>query len=303
MGKTKIEWCDYSFNPWWGCIKVSPGCEHCYMYAWVKRMGYGSTKPAITGPAKTTERRLFRPAHWAQPLAWDKAAQAAGVRERVFCASMGDVFEEHAQLVQERHQLWCLIDSTPNLDWLVLTKRPQNVMDMVPSHWRDRFPSNVWLGVSVEDQQRAEERIPILLNIPAQLRFLSCEPLLERITLDPWVRSGRLHWVIVGGESGGQARPFSTWWARRMATQCLFAGVPYFVKELGSNPQDSSGRSIKLHDYKGADWDEWPEDLRVRRYPVSPAVSESAVQRNRNTVQRSVATAGVDVNKIVYGAE
>ncbi len=239
---SSIEWTDHTFNPWWGCVKVSPGCHHCYAETLSKRFGNN-----IWGPAKTTSRRTFGPKHWAEPFKWNAEAAKAGQRKRVFCASMADVFEAHPMLDDERAKLWVLIEATPNLDWLLLTKRPENIMRMTPDAWALGLPANVWAGTSVEDQQRADERIPELLRVPARVRFLSCEPLLGPINLDhylidDWTRIGgnvhyhdrpALHWVISGGESGPGARPMHPDWARGLRDQCVAAGVAYHFKQWG----------------------------------------------------------------------
>src|SRR5712691_9642684 len=128
--KTTIEWCDFSWNPWWGCFKVSEGCKHCYAETLSKRFGRD-----IWGPASTTERRFFGPKHWDEPLQWNEQAKREGTRKRVFCASMADVYEDHPMVKSARHSLWLLIQETPHLDWLLLTKRPENVLNMSPAAW------------------------------------------------------------------------------------------------------------------------------------------------------------------------
>lgn len=240
---SKIEWTHHTFNPWWGCLKVSPGCQHCYAETLSNRYGHN-----IWGPAKTTERRLFGDKHWTEPLKWNKAAQAAGERARVFCASMADVFEEHPALIEERFKLWHLIDNTPALDWLLLTKRPENVMGYLPAQWtRREMPANVWIGTSVENQEEADRRIPHLMRVPAKVRFLSCEPLLGPVDLGripveggavDALRGARpaygsIGWVICGGESGPKARPMHPVWVRSLRDQCQAAGVPFFMKQWG----------------------------------------------------------------------
>jgi protein gp37 len=164
---SRIEWTTHTFNPWWGCVKVSPACKHCYAESWAKRVGKD-----IWG--LKAERRFFGEKHWAEPLRWNKDAGNTGDRARVFCASMGDVFENRRDLDVWRTRLWELIEATPNLDWLLLTKRPELVTVTVP--WQDRWPRNVWLGTTVEDQRRANERLPILTSIPAAVRFISAVP-------------------------------------------------------------------------------------------------------------------------------
>ena len=164
-----IEWTHHTFNPWWGCAKVSPACQNCYADLWARRMGHD-----LWG--KSASRRFFTDAHWKELLDWNEEAQAERTRHRVFCASMADVFERRAELNPQRQRLWKLIEATPWLDWLLLTKRPQNIGDMVP--WSKKWPDNVWLGTTVESQQYAEERLPSLLKHKSVVRFLSCEPLL-----------------------------------------------------------------------------------------------------------------------------
>lgn len=252
MGQnTNVSWCDHSFNPWWGCIRMSPGCEHCYAEAFAKRVGQ-----AVWGPAQTTPRRLFGPKHWQEPLAWNKAACLAGVRRRVFCASMADVFEDHPDVVQAREQLWATILATRWLNWQLLTKRPENIRRLVPPTWLEDWPAYVWIGTTVEDQQRAEERIPHLLEVPAPIRFLSCEPLLERVDLSAWLRWtwGRLiHWVIIGGESGPHYRPMALEWAERLRMQCEDAGTAVWFKQ-------ASGRLPgKGTDALGREYHEFPQ--------------------------------------------
>jgi protein gp37 len=183
MQNSKIEWTDHTFNPWWGCQRVSPGCEHCYAETLARRYNF-----KVWGPAKTTSRRMMSNNYWKQPLKWNKAAKAAGVRPRVFCASMADVFEDHPELHEPRIRLFDLMDECQHLDWLLLTKRPENVRDMLLAAARPPgFPRRVWIGTSVEDQRRADERIPHLLNIPARVRFLSCEPLLGPVDLSNYL--------------------------------------------------------------------------------------------------------------------
>jgi protein gp37 len=179
MGEsTKISWSDATFNPWWGCARVSPGCNHCYAETFAKRTGN-----LVWG--KDAERRRFGDKHWAEPLKWNDAAERAGRPALVFCASMADVFEDRPDHVEDRARLWVLIRDTPWLEWQLLTKRPENVLRMVPRRWLADWPGHVWIGTTVEDQQRALDRLPHLLQVPAEVRFVSCEPLLGRVRL-PW---------------------------------------------------------------------------------------------------------------------
>ena len=263
--KTAIEWTHHTFNPWWGCTKVSPACEHCYAESHARRFGVGWGDQAIRKPASE--------ATWAEPLRWARAAEKAGERRRVFCASMADVFDlPRMQLHELRERLWTVIAATPWLDWLLLTKRPQHILGLVPIAWRDGFPPNVWVGTTVEDQRRAEARIPSLLRVPARVRFLSCEPLLGPLVLDPWLRRrvvraheiltdrmvedgwshpdgdgdhGGLQWVIAGGESGHGARPTHPDWFRAVRDQCEGAGVPFLLKQWGAwAPREDGDRAL-----------------------------------------------------------
>ena len=259
MGEsTAISWTDHTFNPWWGCERVSPGCQNCYAEAFAKRTGH-------TVWGKQAERRFFGDKHWNEPIKWNAKAEAEGVRRRVFCASMADVFEEREELEPYRTRLYDLIEATSALDWQLLTKRPQNVTDMVPGHWLWReWPTNAWVGTTVEDQERANLRVPTLLTIPAAIRFLSCEPLLGPVDLDGlWGYPGSadgddldrwpIDWVIVGGESGPRHRPFDLDWARNLRRQCDRAQVPFFFKQVGGRTPTAGGDALD-----GLRWKQFP---------------------------------------------
>ena len=327
MGETKIEWVatrnadgtvtpGYSWNPWIGCTRVSPGCVHCYAESFARRFG-----KAEWGP--TAKRVRTSAANWKKPLLWNRQAEKKGVRLKVFCASLADVFEDNPQVKQWRYDLFDLILDTPHLDWLVLTKRPENIRpalqamqvlkrDNVWDHlWLNGYFPNVWVGTSVENQEMADKRIPALLEIPATVRFLSCEPLLGLLDLSKWLYScpacglpqrdipyapcdycrtrptvRGVDWVIVGGESGQEARPLHEDWARRLRAQCRIVGVPFFFKQWGqfipvgqtdtdrhnsgelmfAADKQTSGRFIRLrskHDagrkLDGYEWNEMPE--------------------------------------------
>jgi len=290
--KTGIQWTDHTFNPWWGCIRVSPGCEHCYAETFAKRLGLN-----VWGPAKTTGRRTFAGKHWDAPMRWNAAAKKAGVRARVFCASMADVFEDHPAVEPERRRLWWLIRETPHLDWQLLTKRPENIARMLPADWGQGYP-NVWLGTSIESPDYAH-RFDVLRAVPAAVHFLSLEPLLGDIAgvlhdrfaeLGP----GEEWWAILGGESGATARPFELDWVRDALRWCDEFGVSAFVKQLGARPFCANNEDaeqwpgatipfrddyephhqgelapLQLNDSHGGDWAEWPADLRVREFPTS----------------------------------
>lgn len=223
MGQNStIEWTHHTFNPWWGCTKVSPGCTHCYAETLSNRYGHD-----IWGPRK--DRRVFGEQHWREPLKWNKQAEQQGQRMRVFCASMADAFEDNPSVEKEREKLWAVIEETPMLDWLMLTKRPENMSRFAP--WKDKWPVNIWAMTSVESQEQAEKRIPILAEVPAVIRGLSVEPLLGAVDLSIWLKD--LNWVIVGGESGVKARPMNPKWALDVRDQCISANVPFFFKQWG----------------------------------------------------------------------
>lgn len=219
---SRIEWTNHTFNPWWGCVKVSEACKHCYAESWAKRVGkdvWGIKAP----------RRFFGEKHWSEPLRWNADAERVGLRARVFCASMADVFEDRRDLDESRDRLWMLIEATPWLDWLLLTKRPEAAIRLAP--WKRVWPANVWLGTTVENQHRAAERLPVLKEIPAVVRFISAEPLLDAVNLTPWLPW--LDWVITGGESGAKARPSSPSWFLSLMNQCMAADVAFHFKQWG----------------------------------------------------------------------
>lgn len=253
MSETSIQWTwrqlssgswikGYSWNPWWGCMRVSEECQHCYAEEIAKHYGHH-----VWGPAANTERRFFGEKHWSEPLTWNRKAQQSGHRASVFCASMADVYEEHPAVAPHREAFWELIEATPWLNWLILTKRPQNILSMSP--WSTNWPDNIWLGTSVGLQKRAEERLPYLLEVPAVVRFLSCEPLIGPVDLSAWI--SELQWVITGGESGVGARPLNLDWARALRQQCQDANVPYFFKQMGGRHHNSGGSELDGREWRG----------------------------------------------------
>lgn len=341
MAETNIEWADYTFNPWMGCTKVAPGCTHCYAETFSKRYGKATWGPGGTR-VKTSD------ANWAKPIKWNKASEASlrlnpnWVRPLVFCASLADVFEDWDGPVLDHHGLqefrysdtgkprseWVpltmhdlrrllfnLIDATPNLDWLLLTKRPENVRRFWPAKDTSgpearsyagrsvgfgEYRSNVWLGTSVSLQSDLDAANWMEWEGLAAHAFLSVEPLLGPVDLQlPFIkhpdgrieRTGLIDWVIVGGESGGSARPMNTTWVWSIVQQCKAAGVACFVKQMGANsylcighdrpmfkgddagpPVDCLGEArgcvkFRLAGKKGGDMAEWPEGLRVRQFP------------------------------------
>lgn len=239
MGEqTLITWTNHTFNPWIGCTKISAGCTHCYAETLMDtRMGRVQWGPQGLRVRTSSD-------NWKQPLRWNRKAAQDGVRRKVFCASLADVFEDHASISDVwRADLFNLIDQCPALDWLLLTKRPENIRPMVPGVWIDKgFPANVWIGTTAEDQPAADRRVPVLLSLPARVRFLSCEPLIGPIDLKGWIYTNglwvdgdnRVDWVIAGGESGHGARAMDPDWARGLRDQCAAAAVPFFFKQWGS---------------------------------------------------------------------
>lgn len=320
-----IQWTDHTFNPWEGCTKVSPGCLHCYAEARNQRFSAGANW------GKGAPRRRTSAANWRQPIQWNRDAGMLdyetaldGLKprnQRVFCASLADWLDDEVP-IEWLADLLELISKTPNLDWQLLTKRPENWKDRVAGalncvmthgaatddrfiaakwveNWLNGKPrENVWIGTTVEDQKRAEQRIPALLKIPAKIRFLSCEPLLEAVDLDfghPRFRTAEsyhayIHWVICGGESGPGARPFLVDWADDLRRQCETSGVPFFMKQLGAYcgttnanaldwPEETvfhevpgtpqfAGARVALKNKKGGEIDEFPVELRVRNFPI-----------------------------------
>ena len=235
MGEnTKIEWTDHTANFWWGCFKVSPGCTNCYADTWAKRWGKN-----IWGPAKTTARDPKKSV-WNDVPKWNRAAEASGQRKKVFCMSMGDFFEDHPDVAEIRERAFDLITASTWLDWQILTKRPENIKRMVPQSWVYDCPDNVWLGISAENQEQYDIRVAELLQIPSPVHFISAEPLLGPIDMGlggKWYGRDDLNeminWVIVGGESGPNARPMHPDWVRGIRDQCQDSEVAFLFKQWG----------------------------------------------------------------------
>lgn len=350
--ETEISWCDSTFNFWEGCTKVSPGCTNCYAEARNNRFHHGKNW------GKGAPRLLRSDAYRKEPRKWEAMSyrgrfrqcpecgwrgdvpsdemdcpttgcSCAGldmfcVRPRVFSASLSDWLDDEVP-IEWLADLLKLIHDTPNLDWQLLTKRPQNWRPRITAagdhvyetgegpliawlaDWGDFNvpPHNVWIGTSVEDKKRADERIPELVKIPARVRFLSCEPLLEAVSLDnyilPTLRDAqeayqgrstdypRIHWTIWGGESGPSARACNIDWIAGGVRECRKADVPSFVKQLGSNAQTSNANlydwpdkrilvdscciegfaaaGLRTKNKKGGDMSEWPHELQIREFP------------------------------------
>lgn len=271
MGEnSKIEWCDHTHNFWVGCTKVSLACDHCYAESWAKRAG----RPELWAG----ERRRTAVSNWAKPHKWNKLSErfhgeaiAYGTpyrSPRVFTNSLADFFDNQVP-VQWRREAWHVIDQTPYLDWLILTKRPQNIAKMLPEPdagytkpWGDGWP-NVWLGTTAENQDEANRRIPELLQIQAAVLFVSAEPLLGELDLTnikrwnalmPSFRWPSLNWIITGGESGPGARPFNPDYARKLRDQCADAKISFFMKQMGG---------------KRKPFPPIPDDLMVREFPLT----------------------------------
>lgn len=245
MGKdTAIEWTHHTFNPWRGCTKVSDGCKFCY----AEKMSHRN--PTVLGEWGNQGKRVIAAeSYWKQPESWDRAAQKAGEQRTVFCSSMADPFEDREDLLDARRDLFRIVERCRNLLWLFLTKRPQNALRLIEQatgRHADAWLADchhVWVGASVENQEAANERIPHLLSIPAAMRFLSCEPLLGPLDISHWLGDNYsamfggfdlgIRWVIVGGESGPNARPMHPNWVRSLRDQCHEVKVPFFFKQWG----------------------------------------------------------------------
>lgn len=243
MENSKIEWTKHSFNPWIGCQHVSDGCNKCYAEA-DRDHRFHKVQWGPHGQRKRTTED-----YWRQPLRWNKNADtfeaAHGCRQRVFCASLADVFDNKVPS-QWRHDLWDRIRETPRLDWMLLTKRPQNIRRMLPPDWGDGWP-HVWLGVTTENQREYDRRWPLLARIPALLRFISYEPALTPLQIT--ASAGLVpDWVICGGESGSSPRLMEEAWARSICDFCAKHSIAFFMKQMtGKKPI--------------------PPDLLVRQYP------------------------------------
>mgnify|MGYP003669134360 CR=1 FL=1 len=295
--QSKIEWTDHTFNPWEGCQKVAPECDNCYAEARDVRFT-GGTHWGPKAPRRRTSAQ-----NWQKPRKWNAQAEAFhathGRRQRVFCASLADVFDNAVDPAW-RSDLWALIRECDQLDWLLLTKRPQNMAKMLPPDWNDGWP-NVWLGTSAGTQKTADQNIPHLLKTPAAIRFVSAEPMLGPVDLTAqpylnhegdqrdtrnaldgsgliWAQSecGKeeyqlhieakmpsLNWVICGGESGPNARPMHPDWAKSLRHQCEEAGTAFLFKQWG---EWATGENVPAESLKGvcadATWfgDQWDFD-------------------------------------------
>jgi protein gp37 len=322
--ETKIEWAHATFNPWIGCTKVSPGCSSCYAENTTRARVLRKRGHETWG--RGAQRSRTSETTWKQPLRWNLIAGCGQAADNYFGRKPQQfrVFPSLCDWLDGEVPIeWFLdfleiIEYTPNLNWLLLTKRPEAFQSRLveairynennggsDSHhdwlldWADgnHAPENVWIGTSVEDQKRADERIPALLQIPARVHFLSVEPLLEVVDLKlnarnyevnahgPSCGSPYIAWVVAGGESGPQARPCHIDWIRSVVDQCARSGTKCFVKQLGSlcvtdeavpdgwpagtelTLAKDAPAVVELKHKKGGDPAEWTEDLRVRQFP------------------------------------
>ncbi len=282
---SEISWTDATFNPWWGCTKVSPACDNCYAERDSKRYGFGETGSQFPIWGKDSQRRFFGDKHWNQPRKWNAQAEKDGKRLRVFCASMADVMEDRRDLDEWRVKLWKLIEETPNLDWLLLTKRPQNFRRFLPEAWIESPMQNVWGMTTVESPQYLW-RVDSLLKTPFSIRGLSCEPIVAPLDLEypkelfpdgpQMCCSGHdcgcmgkpcepptiwgLDWVIAGGESGPSARPADPNIYRLLRDQCVSWKVPFHFKQWGEFNADQVrvGKKAAGRELDGRTWDEFP---------------------------------------------
>lgn len=300
MENSKIQWTDHTFNPWIGCAKVSPGCANCYAETMMDKR-YGRVKWGVNGTRTRTSA-----SYWRKPITWNRATWTEcpecgwrgdvkdtvtnmhgdprcpaclcgnpmrATRQRVFCGSLCDVFEDRDQVGLWRVALLELIKHTPNIDWLLLTKRPENITRFMPM---PLYFDNIWLGTSVEDQSAADERIPHLLKAPAKVRFLSCEPLLGDIEITQYlyevINAGycgscetcgdtcekiipAIHWVIAGCESGENRRQTPEGYFRSLRDQCWKnGGVSFFLKQM-----EVDGHVAKMPALDGQRWAQFPE--------------------------------------------
>lgn len=235
---TGIAWTDSTFNPWWGCTKIAPGCDFCYAAELDKKTG---------GDHWDNAYRTMSNHYWNNPNRWQKFHEVKGGRRKVFCGSMCDWTDNKAPEGQ-LDRLWAKIRMTPLLDWQLLTKRANNIERCLPPDW-DQGYDNVWLGVTVENKSHGLARLERLRNVPAKVRFLSIEPLLEDIGV---IDLTGIHWVIVGGESGPKARSMSPEWVYSIMRQCQEQDVPFFFKQWGG--RDDKGGCL----LEGREFKQWP---------------------------------------------
>lgn len=238
--KTGIGWTHHTFNPWMACNKVSAECEFCYISSIIKRQG----KEPFKGP--------FRTKDWSKPQSWNRKAEKDGARRRVFTCSLSDFFHDGADAW--RPEAWRVIRLCRHLDWLVLTKRPELIPDRLPPDWGDGY-ANVWLGVTV-GVESSMNRIPLLKAVPAHVRFISAEPLLERLDFRPHLDD--IDWIITGCEQAhvDKRRSMDMDWVRDIDQQCQEADVAHFFKQRYI---DNNGTPVHDGLIDGVACQDWPE--------------------------------------------
>jgi protein gp37 len=242
--RTSISWTDHTFNPWWGCTVVSPGCDHCYAETLDKQYGdphWGKGVP----------RREFSDKHWDEPLKWNRMAKETGHNRLVFCASMADVMDDEAP-AGARKRLWALIDKTPYLTWQLLTKRPHRYARYLPERFEHQ---NVWLGVSAEDQDYYDVRWPILRDVAEAkklISFISYEPALGPLSIRNFTAVPS--WIIFGGETGSGRRACKDIWAYVLKNECRIRNVSFFMKQMSARTPSLASLIV-------------PEGLNVREFP------------------------------------
>lgn len=278
--KTKIEWTasedgieGSSWNTVRGCERFSPGCELCYAEHLSGRFSgpgqpYEGAARMVDGDGRWTREPVFIEKALKQPESWRAP-------RRIFVSSMSDLWWDK---VPESWigRVFEIMRKCKQHTFIVLTKRAERMKHVVSRIQPEPLP-NLWIGVSVEDQRRAEERIPHLLETPAAVRWLSVEPLIDEVSLAPWLPAGALSWIIIGGESSQgtrEARPMKLEWARKIVEECRAFHTPVFVKQLGS----VWAKSIKSDHHKGGHFEEFPEDLRIRESPIAPKLADTAAQ-------------------------
>ena len=262
-----IAWTNHTFNSWIGCTKVSEGCQFCYAEKW-DRVRFSQT---------TNKEGHLRDAHWGpnvpryrtslsnrnKPRVWNNQSKKSGIRAKVFCSSLSDIFDAEIPL-DWRAEMFAMVKECTHLDWLLLTKRIENAKNpgFLPADWGQGYP-NAWIGTTTENQKWADIRIPILAEIPAVVRFISIEPQIENIDFSKWLKPNPpFDWMIFGGESGSE-RPFDPEWARFAFDEAPKQGVAVFMKQMGSRYAHEKG----LKNKKGDDPAEWPEWARRREFP------------------------------------
>lgn len=264
MGETKIAWTavpkpdgtflqGYTYNPWIGCTKKDEGCLNCYAETFSDRFMGGNLWGVTANRKKTVDQNILK------VCGWNRRAKKENNHPLLFCASLADVFEDHPQLDDWRKELFHTIDLNRELVWLLLTKRPENVLSMVQRATGRAYQGwfvemkHVWIGCTASTQERLEERAEYMRQIPAIVRFVSHEPGLEALQLKD--HADWIDWFITGGESGAKCRPYQVEWAREMLQECQSLDIPFFMKQLGGHPD------------KKDTVNSFPEDLRVRQFP------------------------------------